>query len=321
MPAPDAPPALRGRSPLKRAGLLARRLHLYTGLFLFPWSILYGVTAFLFNHPTVASEAETRTITRGELAGTPLADYPPPSAIADAVVAELNRRAGSPNTYSRVGPEPKYGRDYAFATITAPSGELESVLIDPQARGGTIRRQPPPGPPAVGAPFATARETKVAPKPAIQPLEVPNLADAMSASLVDILPKLGYPVRSVRVTSVPDITFQMTDGATIYRVEYNTQTGAIGGNAILADPSAPSWRQTLLKMHKAHGYPPSGGGRWAWAVAVDLMAVGLVFWGLSGLYMWWQVRATRAAGAVVLALGVASAAGSGWALAASFAPM
>ncbi|HVJ88034.1 MAG TPA: hypothetical protein VM452_20385, partial [Caulifigura sp.] len=30
---------------------VVRRVHLYSGLFLFPWVMLYGVTALLFNHP------------------------------------------------------------------------------------------------------------------------------------------------------------------------------------------------------------------------------------------------------------------------------
>ena len=307
------------RTAFKRVSIILRRAHLYTGLFLFPWSILYGVTAFLFNHPTVASEVETRSLGRGELAGTPLANYPPPGDVADAVVAALNRRAGPLTHYIRVGGEPKYGRDYAFATVTAPSGELESVLIDPQARGGTIRRQPPPAPPATPVPFATPPLESRAPRPVAEPLEVPSLAGAVSATLMEVLPRVGHPVQSVKVTSVPDITFDASDGSTTYRVKYNTQTGVVGGSASGADAPPTSWRQMLLKMHTAHGYPPSGGARWAWAVAVDLMAFGLVFWGVSGLVMWWQVRATRGAGVAALALGLASAAAGGWALAASFA--
>ena len=41
-----------------------RRVHLYFGLLLFPWALLYGVTAFLFNHPTAFSEQPTTTFGR-----------------------------------------------------------------------------------------------------------------------------------------------------------------------------------------------------------------------------------------------------------------
>lgn len=42
--------------------------------------------------------------------------------------------------------------------------------------------------------------------------------------------------------------------------------------------------------------------RWWGAVLVDAMAFVLLFWGLSGLLMWWQVKATRGLGLVVLVL-------------------
>ena len=38
------------------------------------------------------------------------------------------------------------------------------------------------------------------------------------------------------------------------------------------------------------------------------MAFAMAFWGVSGLLMWWQLKATRRTGAVVLALSAAAAA-------------
>jgi hypothetical protein len=43
-------PVPRQRSMVSRVLQVLRRSHLYLGLALFPWAILYGVTAFLFNH-------------------------------------------------------------------------------------------------------------------------------------------------------------------------------------------------------------------------------------------------------------------------------
>ena len=60
------------RSAGRRVMHTIRRLHLYLGLFLLPWSILYGVTGFLFNHPTAFADAPTASFGRSELTGTPM---------------------------------------------------------------------------------------------------------------------------------------------------------------------------------------------------------------------------------------------------------
>jgi hypothetical protein len=44
------------------------------------------------------------------------------------------------------------------------------------------------------------------------------------------------------------------------------------------------------------------------------MAFTMCFWGLSGLVMWWQIKATRRAGAVVLALSAVAATALGFAM-------
>jgi hypothetical protein len=48
--------------------------------------------------------------------------------------------------------------------------------------------------------------------------------------------------------------------------------------------------------------------RWLWAIGVDAMFVSMVFWGFSGLFMWWQLKAVRRLGAIVAAAGILVAA-------------
>ena len=73
-------------------------------------------------------------------------------------------------------------------------------------------------------------------------------------------------------------------------------------------------RKFLLRLHTAHGYPGETNGRWWWAVIVDATAIVLVFWGLSGLLMWWQLKSTRVWGLIVLVLSAASATALGLAM-------
>jgi hypothetical protein len=113
-----------------------RRVHLYLGLFLFPWAILYGVTAFLFNHPTAFDDRPTASFGRDALAGTPLEGPPDPQAIAERVVAELNETQGPASPYTLAGTAKFTGKEFALARVGA-GGQSLTVSIELKAGGGT----------------------------------------------------------------------------------------------------------------------------------------------------------------------------------------
>lgn len=52
-------------------------------------------------------------------------------------------------------------------------------------------------------------------------------------------------------------------------------------------------RTLLLRLHLAYGFPASVNARWFWAIVVDAMFLAMVFWGLSGVVMFWQIKAVR----------------------------
>lgn len=60
----------------------------------------------------------------------------------------------------------------------------------------------------------------------------------------------------------------------------------------------------LERMHRASGYDSGSALRTAWAVLVDVVIVGIVFWCLSGLYLWWLLKKTRWIGALCAVGGV-----------------
>jgi hypothetical protein len=66
------------------------------------------------------------------------------------------------------------------------------------------------------------------------------------------------------------------------------------------------WDHFLTGMHARGGFDQASFGDDAWAVIVDVVGVAMVLWVATGVYMWWQVRQTRAWGALALAAGVAS---------------
>lgn len=59
----------------------------------------------------------------------------------------------------------------------------------------------------------------------------------------------------------------------------------------------------LERFHRRRGYATGYALDTTWAVTVDLVIAGMIFWVLSGLWMWWEMKVTRAAGALGLVTG------------------
>lgn len=54
----------------------------------------------------------------------------------------------------------------------------------------------------------------------------------------------------------------------------------------------------LNRAHFRHGYGQPYASSMVWAVVVDLVVVALLFWVLSGIWMWWEIKPARLWGAV-----------------------
>lgn len=317
MPSSDNRPVVRRRNWLRAVVLLLRRTHLYAGLLMLPWVFLYSVSSFLINHPTAFSDQPTATFGKAALAGTPLESPPRPAEIAGQVVAALQANAKPDSRYALVEPDrAKFTREFAFATVKADGHEV-SVLIEVNGTGGTVRsRATVVAKLEEAAPFAIAGRASGPPKgertPPPRPsegLKIENpLHERVKAAVPTILERTGFPTGEVAVTSVPDLEFLMDSDGKLWRVSYNPQTGAVTGRSPDERPTEPlSARRFLTRLHLASGYPSELNARWAWALVVDAMAVIMVFWGLTGLVMWWQVKSTRWFGLLVLVVSAAAA--------------
>ena len=62
----------------------------------------------------------------------------------------------------------------------------------------------------------------------------------------------------------------------------------------------------LERMHRRRGYQEPYVLEDGWAFSVDAAVVAMVFWSLSGLWLWWELRPTRSWGTVCGALGLIS---------------
>jgi hypothetical protein len=61
----------------------------------------------------------------------------------------------------------------------------------------------------------------------------------------------------------------------------------------------------LERMHRRRGFQHPYALEDSWAFSVDLTVTVMVFWSLSGLWLWWGLRPTRLVGGLCLGFGIA----------------
>ena len=89
------------------------------------------------------------------------------------------------------------------------------------------------------------------------------------------------------------LTINRQDLVTPRRIRYNRAAGR------LTIERADFHTTTFLnRFHHRRGYQPPFVADKLFAATVDAVIVAMVFWALSGLWMWWEMRATRTWGAV-----------------------
>ncbi len=274
-----------------------RRIHLYSGLFMFPWVMLYAGSALLFNHPRAFPDRPQRILTPADFDGTPLQLPVDPADDAEQVVAALNARLakGSAPLSCRVVHPEKAGYTRDVLTIRARgTGQEHAVLFDIAAGSATVNtREQSDGAPA---PFAT------------RGLKVPNaLGERVKTGMPKALVKQGLAADDANMSIGTDLIFFAECEGTVWRVAYSIQTGAVNGSPV-ENPHTITTRRFLTQLHMSHGYSGTGGIRWIWALGVDLMFASMVFWGFSGLFMWWQIKAVRLVGVGIILVSMVSAA-------------
>lgn len=331
------------RNPLVRFALMiVRRSHLYFGLLLVPWALLYGITAYLFNHPTHFSGTTIKSIenaTYDELA--------PSRWNADdrarIIVSELQRRYASESKSIELlaAPAPKmvgssiaasFDQGNVAYSLTVPIDSPKASLrvspkrVEPERpKTAFFETEGNGGPGGARGRGRGARPTPPMSQQQQQPgLKQPNPNSDAQSNRSPILIDEGLGVtlgmqlakmfsgkgaidhdiepKQLRITSVPELVFFVKADGESWECRHNPLTGALNTKpegSVMAT-AEPSWRRFLLRLHTAHTYPDEVGARWYWAVIVDVMAFVMVFWGVSGIVMWWQIKSTRRFGTVAM---------------------
>ncbi len=277
-----------------------RRLHLYLGLILFPWVILYGVSGMLFNHPQAFQGNRSVSFRASEVSGKDvLTNLPDADELAHAIVQEVSgvfAEKGGPNVTLSHRREPEFSRYYGYNV--AGKTLSQTVYVDPETGNGTIyyktREEPEP--------------QLASPLPEIKKLTLKeNPVNRVQKVLPAILKELNLEAGKINVGNLaPNFVFSVDVDGVPCVMNYHLGTGDLVTQKE-ADLIEIPFRQLLLRLHTARFYTPQIAGRWFWAILVDAMFLAMVFWACSGIVMWWQIKRTRVWGSVMMTVSLIAA--------------
>lgn len=294
---PGPPRGRRARPRYGAAMKIVRRVHMYLGLLLFPWILVFGISGVLFNHPHIGRDIDRRHLTGEQMSA--LTEFRPWDAddLARQVVEKLN--AASPSRYEL---DADAGGSFSgWPLLAAPSGDGgRHVLIVSLDDGSATLSTHPPEPEAPAPPFAGVA------------IDLPERRMAtVQEQVKDLLPRMSIgaagPLRA-HPEAGPELRFRMRDAdGRSWNVTYHLTTGRLDGR--LADASGGiRFVELLERLHTTHHFPVHGGMTWLWALFADLTGITLVLWALTGLVMWWQMKPSRVLGALAVAAALACAA-------------
>lgn len=274
--------------------MLARRTHLYVGLFLLPWVFLYGITGAMYNHQSLFPHVSISPVPDSISAGTSIGDFPSPNELAGQVVRAIDSLDGDSTIRLAGQPNAEFTNELMFEIWQ--DGQRHVVHIDPITHQSHLAVHPVEDfkPQRLlqdirniqlrQDPMNVARQSA---KEIFKGMDLHSSADPkpFGWTKLNFLASVdGQPAR---------VTYVLKDG----HVDI-TQYGGHHGM---------STRGFFLRLHTTHGQPPHWNGRMVWSLFVDAMAIAMVTWGLTGLLMWWQIKRTRIIGGIVMASSIAVA--------------
>ena len=267
---------------------VTRRLHMYFGLVLTPFVLLYGVTAIFFNHPTLLTDRYKEVVDDSVLASV---EFPDADQFARQILESINESAGVPIAFAE-GERARF-KNACIIDVNTEEERSRYRLYAPGLSGSATRtplspdeepEDPPPFPVSIGAPGA-------------------ELIDAISATLSE---RNGAPGATVR--RAPTVEFRAQADGESWLVSCDLRTGAVSARPVGQPTRDVEIRSFLTRLHVSRGYPHQGWAKTVWAVLVDVTAVLMIFWAVSGVLMSWQLRTTRKSAALAAAAGILGAA-------------
>ena len=267
---------------------LVRRTHMYTGLILLPWVLLFGASGVLFNHPTWLASAKIVHRSGPEIVRKTVGFAPPdPASFAAQVVAGINNDANTPE-FELVSPGKAWLTGKLSYTAATESGQ-HTIWLNFHNGSARIETRPKSNKEPIERPAFAGSTVDV---------KIPGLNGA-ERKILKLLEQANInPSEEVKLRSrsSPQLLFQVRgrDGQ-LWNATCNLLNGRLDGRATETGTRL-DLRSAITRLHQLHCYPDNLGDRWLWTLAADATGLMLVFWGISGVIMWWQIKPTRLVG-------------------------
>lgn len=95
------------------------------------------------------------------------------------------------------------------------------------------------------------------------------------------------------------LTINRQAGFVAHRIIYRPKE-----KRILVERQQPTAAIFLTRLHTRTGYGQSNSAAHGWAFTVDATVIAMVFWILSGLWMWWEIKPARVGGICFALVGI-----------------
>ncbi|PIE24065.1 MAG: hypothetical protein CSA62_04460 [Planctomycetota bacterium] len=295
-----------------------RRVHMYSGLLLLPFVLLYGLTGWLFNHPTHFSKLDSHWVDLADVEAAGFSRIAAPKQLANEVTKLLAEqlRAADPRSGQRED-------DFQILESQAPqfsrrlvgnanaNGTEYALRVNLKDKRAEFFDRPP------------VTDLKIRPAaPFSMDLDVDSSELLLELygresefKLQRLFASQGIDTGQVRVRGqAPELRFAMRYGGEDWLVRYDSRQARVRGHRLGEPLNEVEPRNFLTRLHLQHGYGDSLGARTFWAFLVDVMSVLLLFWGISGLLMWLQLKPFRRSGGLFLTAGLLVAAALGAAM-------
>lgn len=277
-----------------RLNLIIRRIHLYSGLFLVPWVLMYGVTGAMFNHLGLFPRIQIQPVDAATATASGMNEFPEAQSLAAQITEAIQKEAGSAKIQLPENPQAEFTNEISFEVKN--NGLQHVVYIDPVTHESWVGTMPKndEDPQAL---LPSIRNIKLT----LDPQETAHRAAAKLLEQAGLLND-----KDPKPFGWTKLNFLATVDGEPARITYVLNDGHIDINRFTGDDGMPL-RHFLLRMHTSHGQSPTWNGRSFWSLAVDTMAIAMVFWGISGIIMWWQIKRTRWIGVIIIGLSIVTA--------------
>ena len=272
---------------------IVRRTHLYTGLILVPWVLVYAFSGMLFNHPGLFSDDSTTHYGAEALAGSQLESPPTAREFVEALLPELEKKfAEASGTKAKLG-APRNSRLYGGYEL---EGNEKGYWISIDAEGGGLSLHRYAHPPRDEHPLATIEELSPQNK----------LWERNGQNFVEVTKSTGLSDTQLEVVRAPMVSFELEVDRRMWELTYNPLDGRLEAQVKREGGGARALRTVATDMHKTHVYPSVLSARWLWSLMTDILAIFMLLWAITGVVMWWQLKKLRRLGMLLLMGGFAS---------------